>query len=277
MISGPTVNKGEIRSHYDLATLFYRLLWGEHIHHGLWEADESPQLAQRQLVEHLMQVADIPRGADVVDVGCGMGGSSRHLARHLDCQVTGLTLSGVQRRWAGFSAWRQGLGKKTHFLKQDAESADFPENSFDFLWSVECTEHLFDKPAFFQRAAKWLRPGGGMALCVWLAGDEPHSEQDVARVEKVCDAFLCPSLGTTDDYVRWMTEAGLDVHTVTDLTDKVTRTWEICQRRIQRSGVQLAARVFGRRMIEFVDNFEAILDAYRSGSMRYASFAARVN
>ena len=38
MISCPTVSKHEIRSHYDLATVFYRLLWGRHIHHGLWNA-----------------------------------------------------------------------------------------------------------------------------------------------------------------------------------------------------------------------------------------------
>ena len=35
MISCPTVEKRVIRTHYNLATPFYRLLWGRHIHHGL--------------------------------------------------------------------------------------------------------------------------------------------------------------------------------------------------------------------------------------------------
>jgi tocopherol O-methyltransferase len=35
MISCPTVRKSSIRSHYELSTLFYWLLWGRHIHHGL--------------------------------------------------------------------------------------------------------------------------------------------------------------------------------------------------------------------------------------------------
>ncbi|MBS0208577.1 MAG: hypothetical protein JSS27_06440 [Planctomycetes bacterium] len=38
MISVCDVKKSAVRSHYDLVTPFYRLLWGEHIHHGLWHA-----------------------------------------------------------------------------------------------------------------------------------------------------------------------------------------------------------------------------------------------
>ncbi|MBP90903.1 MAG: hypothetical protein CMJ64_30030 [Planctomycetaceae bacterium] len=274
MISYDGIKKGEIRSHYELATLFYRLLWGVHIHHGLWNGDESPRRAQRQLIEHLFNEADIPRGASVIDVGCGMGGSSIHLAKHYSCDVTGITLSSVQRRWARTAAMLKGIRGKTDFRRQDAETAEFDDESFDFLWSVECTEHLFDKPAFFQRAARWLRPGGGTALCIWLAGDEPHSEEDVRQVKAVCDAFLCPSLGTEKDYTMWLEDARLEVNRVTDLTPRVTRTWEICKQRVQRSGVSLLSRMLGRNMIQFVDNFDTLLNAYRSGAMKYASIVA---
>ena len=51
MISCPTVTKREIQYHYDWSTAFYRLLWGPHIHHGLWHGEESPAVAQRQLIE----------------------------------------------------------------------------------------------------------------------------------------------------------------------------------------------------------------------------------
>jgi tocopherol O-methyltransferase len=274
MISYDGIKKTEIRNHYELATLFYRLLWGVHIHHGLWNGDESSRQAQRQLIEHLLDESGIPRGASVVDVGCGMGGSSIYLAQHHDCDVTGITLSGVQRGWAASRAALGGVSRQTRFLRQDAESAEFEDEAFDFLWSVECTEHLFDKPAFFQRASRWLRPGGGVALCIWHAGDEPHSDEHIQQVEAVCDAFLCPSLGTVADYSSWLTDAGLEVTSVSDLTSRVTRTWEICKRRVEISGVSMLSRLFGRNMIQFVDNFETLLNAYRSGAMKYCSITA---
>lgn len=275
MISYEGISKPRIRTHYEIATLFYRLLWGVHIHHGLWNENESVRQAQGQLIDHLLRESGIPRGASVVDVGCGMGGSSIHLAREHNCQVTGITLSSMQRRWAGASATLKGVGSKTCFLRQDAETAEFADESFDYLWSVECTEHLFDKEAFFQRATKWLRPGGGVALCIWLTGDEPHLDEDVKQVEAVCDAFLCPSLGTTADYANWLQSAGLAVGSICDLTPRIMRTWEICRRRVERTGATKLARLFGRDAVKFIDNFDLILNAYQSGAMKYASIVAK--
>src|SRR5262249_31119668 len=149
----PSVRKDVIRWHYDLATPFYRLLWGRHIHHGLWDTTESPSVAQQKLTETLAAAARIEGGERVVDLGCGMGGSSIFLAKHRGCRVTGVTLSPVQRSWAACAAAWQGVARTTEFRCVDAEQAVFEPGSIDVLWSVECTEHLFDKPEFFRRAA----------------------------------------------------------------------------------------------------------------------------
>lgn len=42
-----------VRDHYDRVSVYYRALWGDHIHHGYWEGDESPAEAQVKLVENL--------------------------------------------------------------------------------------------------------------------------------------------------------------------------------------------------------------------------------
>lgn len=281
MITSSTkVPKRSIRLHYELATLFYRMLWGEHVHHGLFDPDDDkcltapPGPAQRKLTEHLAQAATIRPNETVLDVGCGMGGSSILLARDWQSHVTGLTLSGLQRRWAQAAAWRQHVRQQTNFRRADAEQVDFPPECFDIVWSIECTEHLQDKQAFFARAAGWLKPGGRIAICAWLAGDEPQSPAAHAQVQLVCDAFLCPSLGTEAEYRRWLTEPGLQLIHVNDLTDRVKQTWDICQRRIQRTGMPILARIFGREMKQFVDHFMTIRTAYETGAMKYASFVA---
>src|SRR5689334_8663937 len=120
MIAVECVEKRSIQWHYDVSTVFYRLLWGPHIHHGLWQAEESPQLAQIQLTETLAKLAGVTSESDVLDVGCGMGGSSIHLARKFGCRVTGVTLSPIQRWWATGSSWLQGTRSRNRFLAHDA-------------------------------------------------------------------------------------------------------------------------------------------------------------
>lgn len=39
-----------IRRHYDRLSGYYFALWGEHIHYGYWEGDESPEAAQVRLI-----------------------------------------------------------------------------------------------------------------------------------------------------------------------------------------------------------------------------------
>ena len=60
MIAAAGITKRAIRSHYDLATPFYRLLWGPHIHHGLWD-DANHRLAPRDAQIRLTEtLADPP-------------------------------------------------------------------------------------------------------------------------------------------------------------------------------------------------------------------------
>ena len=169
-------------------------------------------------------------------------------------------------------AWHN-VAKQTQFLCADAEQVEFPTRSFDVVWSIECTEHLFAKARFFRRVSEWLRPGGRAAICAWLAGSSTDSDA-MLQVHRVCEGFFCPSLGTAEDYARWMAEAGLTSLRYHDWTAAVTRTWEICQDRVRRTGVRWLARAIDRNSVLFLERFDAILQAYRSGAMKYGCFIA---
>ncbi len=275
MIAVDGVKKSTIRSHYQLGTVFYRLLWGPHIHHGLWTADESAAVAQCQLTDTLAEMGEIGSGDKVLDVGCGMGGSSIRLALKRKGEVTGITLSPIQRHWAAASAAVRGARSRTRFLAADAETVQFDPESFDVIWSVECTEHLFDKPEFFRRASSWLRPGGRLVITVWFEGDEATSPEQRQMVEEVCTRFVCPSLATRQDYARWIESSGLHVTQNVDWTARVLKTWEICKRRVQRSGVRHLARFLDQEQVAFLDGFDVLLNAYRSGAMQYGAIVAK--
>lgn len=274
MLECPSVKKDVIRAHYDLTTPFYWLLWGKHIHHGLWNDAESVKQAQLQLTDTMADLAGIQGGENLLDVGCGMGGSSIHLARTRQCQTTGITISRLQRSWAATSAYFNGVKSRTTFLLADADEIDFPDQTFDVVWSIECTEHLFDKPAFFQKAARWLKPGGRIAICAWLAGEHLDAADLRQQVFDVCEGFFCPSLGSAEDYQRWMREAGLSISGWHDWTKRVAQTWDICERRVKRTGMRGIAKLIDKNSVLFLDRFRTIRQAYDSGAMQYGCFIA---
>lgn len=274
MIAVDGVQKSSIRCHYQLATLFYRLLWGPHIHHGLWTGDESAAVAQCQLTDTLADLARISTGDKLVDIGCGMGGSSIRLAKLRGIDATGVTLSPLQARWASLSSKLNRVGSQTRFMAHDAETVAFDRESFDIVWSVECTEHLFNKPEFFRRATEWLKPSGRVAICVWFEGENTGKSDHRQQCEQVCQRFVCPSLATRQDYAGWMTDQGLQIRHNVDWTDRVTKTWEICKQRVQRTGVRHIAKVLDREQVDFIEGFDILLNAYRSGAMQYGAIVA---
>jgi tocopherol O-methyltransferase len=261
-----------IRGHYDRLSIFYRALWGQHIHHGWFEADETPAAAQIALVERLTARAEIPRGARVLDVGCGVGGSALWLARERDCCVLGLTLSPVQAGMASAEAGARGLQKKAAFRVADANHLDLPA-IFDAVWVIECSEHLTDKGDFFRRCARALKPGGRIALCAWLKGGR-LSRAGARLVDEVCAGMLCPSLGSRRDYLGWLKDAGFVNVKCALITRRVEKTWEICAARADRPAVRALLKVSDASTRRFVASFAAIRRAYSSNAMAYGMLTA---
>src|SRR5579864_4074824 len=118
------VDTREVQKHYDRLSRFYRMLWGEHLHHGYWENGESIERAQIKLMERLAEKAQITRGARVLDIGCGLGGSAFWLAAQYDCRVTGFTISPVQARMATKKAKAKGLANRVKFLRSEEHTSE---------------------------------------------------------------------------------------------------------------------------------------------------------
>jgi tocopherol O-methyltransferase len=265
---------GAIARHYDSLALLYRTFWGEHIHHGLWLADdESPHIAQEHLVERLAERARVLRGERVLDVGCGYGASARRLSNRFACRVTGVTISTAQARLARRYNLRHGRASSIDIVRADAAAPPIHDASFDLVWVVECIEHLRDKRRFVEETARILRPGGRFALCTWLRGYGMPA--DDVLVQEVCEAFLCPSLASADEYHLWCEEADLVVRCSEDLTSQVRKTWDVLSERVDRPWLALLKRMLldpaARR---FVDGFPTIAKAYDSGAMSYGLLVA---
>ena len=263
----PTLDS--IRGHYDRLLPYYRSLWGEHIHHGYWDGDESPAEAQVKLVETLAARSGIQRGGRILDVGCGIGGSSLWLASELGCQVLGITISPKQAAMAADRAREQGLSRRVRFKVKDANQLDLPPESFDAVWVIEASEHLTDKPRFIRDCARILRPGGMLAICAWVAADRLEQPCPRELVAQVCQGMLCPSLASLPAYKAWMKESGFHQIGAEDIVQRVKKTWKLCAKIADRPEVQALLKAADQRTRDFVGAFGAIDRAYEEGAMGY--------
>ncbi|MFQ5569480.1 MAG: class I SAM-dependent methyltransferase [Rhodothermales bacterium] len=276
-IGGADRTSEAVAAHYDDLDVFYREVWGEHVHHGLWRTGrEDVSTAVRQLVVLVAEKARAT-GARVCDVGCGYGATARMLATEYHAQVTGLTVS---RKQYAYAQAVDPDASNPVYLQQDWLANTLPDASFDTVVAIESLAHMADKAAFFRQARRVLRSEGRLVVCAWLTGDRARRWQKRWLLEPICREGRLPGMGTAADYQRLLEDAGFAVDEVDDLTLQVRKTWSVCMRRVVRG--LLTRRVYRRFLFDraqpnrvFSLTVPRIWLAYRTGGMGYALFAAR--
>jgi len=186
---------------------------GEHIHHGYFlTPSDTKEKAQVQLIELLLKRSALPVGSKVLDVGCGIGGTSRFLAKSHGCTVTGVTISGRQVEIANkLSLEAAGMpprpdsavvshvalgsdGGSVAFLELDAEkmgdyfTVEPNVATFDCVWISEAMSHLPNKELFFRNAALLLKPGGKLVVADWFKDEQLTEQQfkdDISPIEGI--------------------------------------------------------------------------------------------
>ncbi len=286
MIQPKLVPSGsDVALHYDELDPFYRGIWGEHVHHGLWLSGREPvEVAVRQLVDVVAAEANVQPGSEVCDVGAGYGGTACQLVKDYGARVTAVTISRAQYDYAvahhgGATAARHAGAPNPRFVLANWLENDLPDAAFDVVTAIECASHMPDKERFLAEAFRVLRPGGRLVFCAWLAAEQPRPWQVDHLLEPICSEGRLPGLGTALEYFTWLEGAGFTLDHFTDLSTRVRRTWPVC---IQRTARKLVTdpeylrylmdghnpnRVFALTMLR-------LWLGYRTGAFRYGLFRA---
>jgi len=266
---------------------------GEHIHHGYYlSPSDTKEKAQVQLIELLLKSSALPTRSSVLDVGCGIGGTSRYLAKHHSCTVTGITISGRQVEIARrLTAEEAGTGQqelaatdfapldngKVRFIELDAEKmgeyfSSPPNNAtFDCVWISEAMSHLPDKELFFRNAYSLLNAKGVLVVADWFKAEGLTDAQMEADIKPIEDGMLLPPLCSIADYTAYAKKAGLSVfQEPLDISKNVSKTWDVSWSLVQSPSLWALALTQGRDAIAFLQAFRAMRRGFANGSFRYA-------
>jgi tocopherol O-methyltransferase len=275
----------EIKEFYDASSSLWESVWGEHMHHGYYGEDGNYKLDRRQaqidLIEELLKWSGdytTNRPQAILDVGCGIGGSSLYLAEKFGARVTGITLSPVQANRAKERARAAGLEDKADFQVANALEMPFADNSFDLVWSLESGEHMPDKVKFLQECYRVLKPGGKLIFVTWchrpttattpLTADEQRHLQDIYRV------YCLPYVISLPEYTEIVTQCGFkDLH-VDDWSTAVAPFWDVVIYSAISPQAVFGLLKAGWKTIEAALSLRLMSEGYRRDLIRFGLIAA---
>jgi tocopherol O-methyltransferase len=222
----------QIRQFYDASSGLWEQVWGEHMHHGYYGADGKLKKERRQaqidLIEELINWANVTQAEQILDVGCGIGGSSLYLAEKFGATATGITLSPVQANRATERARSSNINAQ--FQVADALNMPFPDNSFDLVWSLESGEHMPDKAKFIQECVRVLKPGGTFVMATWChrpIDKVPLTVDDRKRLAEIYRVYCLPYVISLPEYEAIAQSIGLQDIRTDDWSRAVAPFWDV--------------------------------------------------
>ena len=206
------------------------------MHHGYYGRGGNYKLDRRQaqidLIEELLIWANVKDVSNLIDVGCGIGGSTLYLAEKFNSKATGITLSSVQANRATQRAIEVKLEETAQFQVADALNMPFPDNNFDLVWSLESGEHMPDKGQFFQECYRVLKPGGTFICATWChrptnswAGQLTENEKQ--HLEEIYRVYCLPYVISLPEYETIAQDCGFSKIKVDDWSMEVAPFWDI--------------------------------------------------
>lgn len=202
-----------VNQYYDLATDFYERGWGHSFHFAPRYAGEG-FLASLARHEHYLALRlGLGKQDRVLDVGCGVGGPMRAIARFSGAHVHGINNNAYQLEKLERYNADEGLSAQCRGIKADFMQLPVEDGSYDAVYAIEATCHAPDRVGVFSEMARALKPGGKFAVYEWCLTDryDPNNAEHREIKRGIEEGDSLPDIATMPEVLRAVEASGLRV------------------------------------------------------------------
>lgn len=208
-----------VNQFYDLVTDFYEYGWGQSFHFAARFRGETLREALTRFEHALALRLQLRPGVRVLDVGCGVGGPMRTMARLSGATILGVNNNEYQIARANRHIRAAGLEHLCSVQRGDFMALDLPSDSFDCAYAVAATCHAPSLQGVYQQVARVLKPGGLFACVEWCT-TEPFDPADRGH-RRLYDEIVVGNgmmgIASTDEALAAARAAGFEVVDCADL------------------------------------------------------------
>ncbi|MDB9704698.1 cyclopropane-fatty-acyl-phospholipid synthase family protein [bacterium] len=172
-------SKMNVAHHYDISDELYELfldLKKQYSCAYFKNEDDTLETAQNNKINHIIKKLNIKSGQRILDIGSGWGSLAIDIAKSIDCDVTGITLSENQYNFSLKKIKDLDLEKKVRFKLLDYRQIN---DKFDRVVSVGMFEHVGRKyyKKFFDQIFNLLDENGVAIVHTIGSVDPPRDPQ----------------------------------------------------------------------------------------------------
>jgi cyclopropane fatty-acyl-phospholipid synthase-like methyltransferase len=199
--------------YYEENQPFYDLFWTEprtrSMNYGLWDGTTFTRRRAFENQNHAIATAlEVRASDDVLEAGCGTGGTTVWLAVRHGARVVGITLCRNQVERATHIAARRGVSARAHFFVMDFMHTGFRAGTFTKLFASESACYAPSKAAFLREAYRVLRTGGRIVVIDGFLADRRRSAAEERLLAECSRGWAVPGLATVGEFADGLASAG---------------------------------------------------------------------
>lgn len=165
--------------------------------------------------KELIKLANFSPDMHIIDVGCGVGGSTRRLSHETGCTVTGIDLSDEYIDAAERLTKLLNMEERVKFHATSALELPYEDNTFDGAWSIQMNMNVEDKLGWLKEMHRVIKPGSRAILYEVCGNKNTPVHFPVPWAQDSSMSFLVPQ----EPFRDLITAAGFDIEVWNEKTD----------------------------------------------------------